>query len=430
MRQTLLYIPHEAFGVPLFGFGWALAAWFVASAALVAALVRRQGWGKDVLGHLSILAIFGLVIYAVLPHLEVKPPGLEPLGLPIRGYGVFVLAGVVAGVALSAWRGRQVGIDPELIYSLALWMFALGIGGARLFYVIQKWPEFDKGDLPATIGAILKFTEGGLVVYGAVFGGILAVYVFSRRHRLSMLELGDVIAPSMALGLAFGRIGCLMNGCCYGGVCESLPLAMTFPRLASAELQTFSPPYAHQLATGLLYGFTLRSDADQRPVVASVEPGGKAEQAGLRAGRHITRINGLPVSTLADAQRILVEGPSGLQLSLVEAEPLAWLVGPLPERTRPIHPTQIYSSINAALICLVGWFAFPFRRRQGDVLIGVFAMYAPTRFLLEAIRDDEGGQWGTSLTISQLVCLLVLTICLIAWFLPRPRVRPEPTRST
>lgn len=421
MRQTLFYIPHEVAGIPVFGLGWALGAWLVFSVIALIALSRRHGWTSEVQGYLPLMAVFGIALYALLPMLETRPPGIEPLGLPIRGYGMFVVAGIVAGMSLSIFRAKQIGMDPELINSLAFWMFMLAIPGARLFYVIQKWDEFRRDTLLETLGATLKFTEGGLVVYGSVIGGILGLYLFSRRHQMSMFEIGDVIAPGMAIGLAFGRIGCLMNGCCYGGICEGWPLAITFPQHASVELGHYSPPYAHQLTIGELHGFRMGVDKEGRVTVLSVEPGGKAETAGLQTGMQITRLNGKEVTSLESAQRILLAGSPTISIN---ADNISWTIGALPARSHPIHPTQIYSSINATLLCLVLWFAYPFRRRHGDVLLLLLVLYSIARFLLEAIRTDEAGQLGTALTISQLVSLGVLAVCIGVWFtrLRQPRI--------
>jgi phosphatidylglycerol---prolipoprotein diacylglyceryl transferase len=224
MRQTLFYIPHEIYGLPLFGFGWLLIVWAVASALALAVMLRKHGWSEETKSFLPLLAVIGLVIGLILPLLEEGSHGgpfaqlrglvagepvestlPPPLGLPIRGYGVMMLMGVLAGVGLAAQRARRMGLNPEVIYSLAFFMFLGGIAGARGFYVLQKWDEFRSDSLVATVGNILKFTEGGLVVYGSLIGGLLAAVWFCSRKRLPMLAIGDLIAPSLVVGLAFGR---------------------------------------------------------------------------------------------------------------------------------------------------------------------------------------------------------------------------------
>ena len=91
---------------------------------------------------------------------------------------------------------------------------------------------------------MINFPEGGLVVYGALFGGVIAVLLFIRKHQLPALATFDLIAPSMAIGLALGRIGCFLNGCCYGGPTSTCRGPCRFP--------PGSPPYADQMASGVL----------------------------------------------------------------------------------------------------------------------------------------------------------------------------------
>ncbi len=420
MRQTLLYIPHELAGIPIFGMGWALGVWLLFSAVLLTVLYRRYGWTSEVKGYLPLLGVVAAALYALFPMIEVQPVGMAPLGLPIRGYGVFVVAGIFAGMGLSVYRAKQVKLDPDLIFSLAFWMFVLAIPGARAFYVIQKWDEFHQDTLMKTVAAILKFTEGGLVVYGSVIGALLGLYLFSRKHRISVFKLGDIIAPGMAIGLALGRIGCLMNGCCYGGMCANWPVAITFPKYAAAELKQYSAPYTHQLLRGELHGFRLGEDSSGKPVVMSVHPGSKAEAAGLKAGAVVRRIDRTPVENLKEAQELLARGQASITINNV-----GWLIDGLPDRSLPIHPTQIYSSINAALLCFVLWFAYPYRRRDGDVILLLLGLYSITRFLLEAIRIDEAGQLGTLLTISQLVSIATLAGSATIWLM----LRRQPIRS-
>ena len=139
-------------------------------------------------------------------------------GLPIRGYGVMMLLAVLAGTGLAVWRGRRMGLDPDLIVSLTFWMFVPGILGARISYVVEYWPDqywpvYQQNGLPAILVAVINVTEGGLVVYGALLGGVLGLVLFVRKYRLPLLATCDLITPSLMLGLALGRIGCLLNGC-------------------------------------------------------------------------------------------------------------------------------------------------------------------------------------------------------------------------
>jgi phosphatidylglycerol:prolipoprotein diacylglycerol transferase len=150
------------------------------------------------------------VVIVVLPGL------MEPEGLPIRGYGVMLLLAILAGVGLSMHRARKRGIDPELILSLAMWLVVPGIVGGRLFYVIEYWEKYQNANWLVTLREIATVTKGGLVVYGALLAGGAALAGFVYRHRLPGLMLADLIAPGVVLGMALGRVGCFLNGCCFG----------------------------------------------------------------------------------------------------------------------------------------------------------------------------------------------------------------------
>ena len=165
MLQTLFHIPEQIGGVPMYGFGLLLAVWAIASVGLLAWLGWRQGFTADTWGYVPVLLIVGIAIAWVLPH--VSQPGE---GLPIRGYGVMLLLGVVSGTALSAWRGRRRGVDPEKIVTLIFWGFVPGIIGARLFFVVEYWPQFVKVDgsraqgnprSPSAWGGLPSFRRGG-----------------------------------------------------------------------------------------------------------------------------------------------------------------------------------------------------------------------------------------------------------------------------
>ncbi len=408
MRQTLFYFPHEVAGLPLFGAGWMLIAWSLFALVLLGVLWRRHGWSGETKGYLPVLLAMGAAILFVVPRLEV-----DGLGLPIRGYGAFMLAGVIAGVATAVYRGKRQGIDPDQMMSLAFWMFVAGIVGARAFFIIQYWDSFQRGTWFQTVGQMLKFTEGGLVVYGSLAGALLAFVIFCRRQQLSALAVGDIIGPSMLLGLALGRIGCLMNGCCYGGVCEGGPVCISFPRYSSVQKDKLSPPYQQQLVLGQLHGIRIAPDATGGPVIAAVAPSGPAAAAGVSAGARITRLNGREAPTFGDVQAMLAQGPPTLTIRTVAGEEFSWATAGFPERSLPVQPTQIYSSINAFLLFLTLWLFFPFRWKDGQVIFLTLGLYAISRFVLEMIRTDEGGYLGTLLTISQWVSVISIVAIVV-----------------
>ncbi len=399
MQQTLFYIPHWFLQGPL------LVIWCVLGLLIFAYLVWRYGWTGDALNFLPVFLVGAALIHFVIPGIEVTDvnpedptgPGV-PAGLAIRGYGLMMLLGLMAGISLSIYRGRQEGYPPEKIFNLAFWMVICGIIGARLFYVIQKADQFSGLSPGEAIGKMLNMTEGGLVVYGSLIGASLGGAFYLWRARLPLLHIADIAAPGMVAGLALGRIGCLLNGCCYGGVCDVPQIAQQFP--------AGSPPYLRQLETGELIGIHAVTESEipgpaedgQFLFAESVQPGSIADQAGVRAGSWFQ-------VWYPDNQFRAVKQKGldvGQQIVISQNERLIRIrIAELPDRSLGVWPTQLIAAINAALLVVLLWLYFPLRRRNGQVFALLIILYSITRFLIELIRRDELGQFGTSLTISQ-----------------------------
>jgi phosphatidylglycerol:prolipoprotein diacylglycerol transferase len=146
-------------------------------------------------------------------------------GLTVHWYGILVAMGFFAGLWTASRRARLSGISAEQIYDLGPWLIIGGILGGRVLYVISYWKEdFAANPFPE----IFMIQHGGLVFYGGLIGAILAGMAYLRWKKLPVWKVADIMSPSIALGYVFGRIGCLMNGCCYGRAC-SLPWAIHFP---------------------------------------------------------------------------------------------------------------------------------------------------------------------------------------------------------
>lgn len=393
MLSELFRIPIEVGGVPLLGIGLLLGVWLAGFAVLLARHARRQGVDSDFWGLVQ-PAVIGALILAFTPR-------FAPQGVPIRGYGVMLLIAIASGVAMAVHRSRRHGISPDTIFALVFWLFIAGIAGARAFFVIEYWDDRFAGlPLATMVWEVLKFTEGGLVVYGSVIGGLIAFVVFVKRHGLPMRGLADILAPCFLVGLAIGRIGCLLNGCCYGGPCD-LPWAVTFP--------VDSPPFMDQLIRGELHGAEL--------LLPSREDGGNAVYVHGPTGKAVTAANGVRLNSVdaaaeAFATAYAMRREVTLQLADGSTVELPRATG---SRSLPVHPTQVYSTINAALTAWLLWNWFPHRRRDGEVALLLFTLYPIARFLLEMIRTDEASIFGTGLSISQNVSLLVLALAIAAW---------------
>ena len=160
------------------------------------------------------------------------------LGVPIFGYGLMLFFAFLGSMHIAARRAKREGLDPEIIHDLALWVFLGGIVGARGFYVAQYW-----GKNIHSFWEIFEIWKGGIVLYGSIFGGIASFLLYRWLRPFPLRPMLDVVAPALAFGIAIGRLGCFLNGCCWGDTC-SLPWAVQFPRE--------SPPWNAELGRGLI----------------------------------------------------------------------------------------------------------------------------------------------------------------------------------
>lgn len=163
--------------------------------------------------------------------------------LTINSYGIMLALAFIMGIFLAIKKAEKKGIDSNTIVNLAFIVMISAIVGSRLFYVLFHLSEF-KGRwiytfLPiqpdGTIGL------GGLIFLGGFIGALLSGAIYVYRKELSFWKVVDSVAPSLALGLFFGRIGCFLNGCCYGKACD-LPWGVGFPSDSPAGYQMGNTP--------------------------------------------------------------------------------------------------------------------------------------------------------------------------------------------
>ncbi|MCR5359504.1 MAG: prolipoprotein diacylglyceryl transferase [Thermoguttaceae bacterium] len=474
MRQTLFFVPTEILGLPLFGVGilfWLIVVYFLWRVVRNLLIDRKPG---EMVSDILIGAVAVAIVVWIAPSLNFGQ------GLPVRGYGVFLMLGIVTASLFAIRRAKKKwNIPPELIVSIVLVEVVSGIIGARVFYVAEYWRSFvvrDIGqtvDLGATIRGILNLTQGGLVVFGSIIGGIATTLVYLRMKKLPLLATMDIFSPALMIGLAIGRIGCFMNGCCFGAVCDAVPPGVVFP--------VASPAHCYQMEHGLasLGGYNLfmpkeKSGAQDKTLfrlkkkdeglmalsadpitVESVDARSAPEEAGLRPGMTILRVGALlplegepsdddvkkaamitPVGTrgylsflykvgfpacppyliLDVADPPAAEGEEGAGNADRNAEtPDApktrrIVFRPGPFDVRAVHPTQLYSSALALLLAAALCLADRLVKKDGFVFALMLICYPVCRFLIELVRTDEPSFMGTGLSVSQCVSLLVLLI--------------------
>jgi len=145
--------------------------------------------------------------------------------LTVTWYGVMVATAFLVGLYLASRRARHSEIAPQQVADLGPWLILGAIAGARAMYVVMFWHEDFAGK---PIWEIFMIRHGGLVFYGGLFGAVFATWLFILIKKLATWKMADVLAPSIPLGYAIGRIGCLLNGCCYGRPTD-VPWAIRFP---------------------------------------------------------------------------------------------------------------------------------------------------------------------------------------------------------
>jgi len=170
------------------------------------------------------------------------PFGLKPL--EIAAYGTMVALGALVGIYIACVRARRAGLHPNVILDLSLVVILSGLVGARLFFFLfDDWGEFTSAGVLGALKQFINFPAGGLSFYGAIALAIPAGLIFLRKRTTNVWLGADIAMPSIALGIAFARVGCYLNGCCFGKACAaSFPLAQEFPR--------DSIPADHYLAHG------------------------------------------------------------------------------------------------------------------------------------------------------------------------------------
>ncbi len=144
--------------------------------------------------------------------------------LKITCFGVMAACGFLSASILLFVNRKSRDISADAINDLTLYSIVAGILGARIFYVIQFWPEYRNNYFQ-----IFRIDQGGLVFYGGFFAALATLYIYCKKKNISFLGVIDLVAPCLAIGHAFGRIGCFLNGCCYGRP-TTLPWGVEFPQ--------------------------------------------------------------------------------------------------------------------------------------------------------------------------------------------------------
>ncbi|MFC1605051.1 prolipoprotein diacylglyceryl transferase [Planctomycetota bacterium] len=309
--------------------------------------------------------------------------------LTVRSFGLMMVIGFIMGLFLIGRLGRKIASNPQLVTNLALYCLIAGVVGARVFYVVH---HFDQLQRP--LASMFAVWQGGLEFYGGVIFAIPVIVLYSRHHKLPIRPCLDIVAIALMLGLSFGRLGCFLNGCGFGKPTD-LPWAIRFPYDSFAYFSQINPNPE-------------RNRPDPRLKLPHDEYSNYINTNG--------RLYPKSFEELTEEQKF--EVTKGKYRSL------------------HIHPTQLYSSANAALLSLMLYLFWRRSRRAvnsgntrkllnqpGQTFALAFILYGITRFLLEYLRDDnpfEYAWWaiykGGTVSQNLSIYLVALGVVLMAVF--------------
>lgn len=359
-------------------------------------------------------------------------PGIN---IPINSYGFLIMVGFLLGTWISARRGKELGLNSDVVLDVAIIAMIFGIIGSKINFVLQypmkalpgKAGIFDFGDggyspiggiilgpLPylfwwwrkrsdekielyswqngvllgltllfAFVGCrawylwqnyeaydwrVFKEWQSGFVWYGGLALGVPAGVLYAKMRGAPIAQVCDVTAPNIMLGLGFGRIGCFLNGCCYGSVVKKFFLAVRYPK--------------HPIDT--IAGLFSSNPARAKTVTS-------------------------PWSDQYDAKLITDEAT----------------------HTLPLHPAQLYETAACfAMFFFLSWFWKNKRKHHGETILLMVVVYGIWRFFVEYLRSDPGREtFGLlGMTYSQTLAVISVLVSSV-WFYfirTRPETKPEP----
>jgi len=175
----------------------------------------------------------------------------EIFGIQIKSYGLMIAIGIIVAATLFINKGKKKGFNEDPLLNLIIFAIIGGMLGGKGLFIITEFKNIIKDP------SILLNFGYGFVIYGAIGGGVLAMYLYCKKKKWNILEMLDMTVPGLAIAQGFGRIGCFLAGCCYGAE-TTLPIGVKFPKGSLApEGIDLHPTQIYSSIFDFLLGFFL-----------------------------------------------------------------------------------------------------------------------------------------------------------------------------
>jgi len=162
------------------------------------------------------------------------------LNFSVHSYGLMLVIGLLLAMELAKFLARRSGLNPDFFSTAAVLALVSGLIGARIAYIIQFNEEFRTGNFGRDVFNAINITSGGLVYYGGFLLAFATLVIYASWKKIPILRGMDIVAPCLMIGLAMGRVGCFLNGCCWGQACElPTPVGVTFPYYSPAYIDDY-----------------------------------------------------------------------------------------------------------------------------------------------------------------------------------------------
>jgi len=310
-------------------------------------------------------------------------------GMPIYGFGLMMVVAFFAAMELAKFLARRSRIDPEIFSNAALIALAAGVLGARMSHVLENFGDYSRSDLSFAQNFFnaINIRSGGLTYYGGFLLAFPAVLAYGWYKRVP-LRLGmDIVAPALMIGLGFGRIGCYLNGCCYGAP-TTASLGVSFPYRSDAYLEQW-------------------------------------HEGKLQVPPALLDMNGVPRSIESiEHDRMLSDAQRTNLINLANSQ-----------HAQPVLPAELYSTFTAWLIAGVLVAFFTTKPPPGRVFALMLMIEGVSRFLLETVRAEPVGTFFGyhlfgNLTFSEGLSIPIVLMGIAIWFIfsepaEKPAMKPS-----